>query len=464
MRMTKQKWAWLSIIALFVTVRMALFVLFYLHDGWKTLYAYAQPTPAVLKVLFHEPCDWHPPLYYAFTSALFTLFGNHWAVYAAQILLTFIGIVLAYRIARMYFSENTALASALLLAVEPYTAFHNFTFASDNLFIFLIVAAFYYFFHYLRYGLARGLYLSSVFFGLAALTRPNSLLLVPVLAVLLSLPHAFPYKSRLEWPFLKSTGKSLKSAAIFILLFLAVITPWIARNRIVYGRWTMANIMATNVYFYNIPPLLALTRDTTYDQAFLGLKADAERDLGENVGDQGDCSRFSQEEFGRQLDYFSARSKDYILEEPSSYLKLHLIKSVPYFFQSGLYAIYTNYRNDFSKPDITLLMAKGDIASLFRFIKDSGASALIYLGGTAFWGLASFSILFGLCYSLFRDRRLLPFFMIAAAAVAYDAIVTSPFSIARYRLAFNFLFFIPLCYFVKLAGSLLKRFGSRSRD
>ena len=68
-------------------------------------------------------------------------------------------------------------------------------------------------------------------------------------------------KIRTEDVFLK---KNLKEIVIWLLifnaLFLAVLAPWILRNKIVYDRFSFANLSYTNVYYYNLPPLIAVQK------------------------------------------------------------------------------------------------------------------------------------------------------------------------------------------------------------
>ena len=62
--------------------------------------------PGGVYAKFHEPCDWRPPLYYTFTSALLFLFKTQWSIYASQLFFAFMSLILGYKIIRLFFSEK----------------------------------------------------------------------------------------------------------------------------------------------------------------------------------------------------------------------------------------------------------------------------------------------------------------------------------------------------------------------
>ena len=70
--------------------------------------------------LFHDFCDWRPPLYYTFTSAvLFFYLKVSWLFTCFQLVLAFTSLILGYKIIRLFFSEKTAFWATLIWFIEP---------------------------------------------------------------------------------------------------------------------------------------------------------------------------------------------------------------------------------------------------------------------------------------------------------------------------------------------------------
>jgi 4-amino-4-deoxy-L-arabinose transferase-like glycosyltransferase len=281
--------------------------------GWQNFYNQTQPAAAVFLMKFHEVCDWHPPLYYFLTSVLLFVFKSQWAIYFVQIILAAVTVFLGYKIARLFFSEGIALISAFLLAIEPFWAWHNILLWSENLSIPFTLASFYFFLRFAKSGGRKNIILAAIFAGLDVLTRPNALLLLIFLFFWLIIIFLFRHWLGIEKLFWFNSRQILIAFLIFLSAFFIVLAPWVIRNKIVYGRFTPANILSTNVYFYNLPPFIAMRENISYDDAYRQLQNTAAKNLGENVGDQGDCRKFTKEEFSRQLDFYQSFSEQYIL-------------------------------------------------------------------------------------------------------------------------------------------------------
>ncbi len=447
----KYKW-WIFIAIAFLLVRIFVFDSFWQASlnkgGWQNFYDNAQAAPSVLQAKFHEVCDWHPPLYYVLTSALLVMFKTQWAIYLAQILLTFFGLIISYKIAKLFFSEGIALAAVFLLAIEPYWAWHNFLLVSENLSTPLLLLGLYYLFKFLRYSVWRDIAYSAIFFGLATLTRPNYLLLPFSLSVLLAIIVFFKNRLGLTGQFKLNFRKYLFYFFIFNILFLAVLAPWLIRNQIVYGRLTLANIMSTNIYLYNLPPFIAWQKGISYEAASNMVINQAIEKLGPQAGSFNGCEVLSKAEFNRQLNFYETEAKQYILSNLPSYLVMHSIRAIPFFLQPGYFEMWSAYSGEFNKPDISTLVLKHDWAGIKAFVTDINLKFVVYGLGVIFWGLASLASLIACVYSWRRDRGKFLFFLLSFGIILYNALIISPFVLARYRLPIYILFFIPLVYLI----------------
>jgi 4-amino-4-deoxy-L-arabinose transferase-like glycosyltransferase len=114
-------------------------------------------------------------------------------------------VVLVYDIGRRLYGPRTALAAGLLAAVSPVLVLFDATLISEPLFTMLMLAA-------LSCALARRPALAGVLVGLAALTRPEGLALIPAVALLLA---------------------NRRAALVATLTALACVAPWTIRNAVV---------------------------------------------------------------------------------------------------------------------------------------------------------------------------------------------------------------------------------------
>ncbi len=461
----KYRW-WILIAIAFLAIRIFIFETFWqaslARGGWENFYSAAQAARTTLLGIFHEYCDWHPPLYYTLASVLLRLFHSQWAVYVAQFFLSFLALIFAKKALGLFFSEKIALIAVFLTAVEPYWAWHNILLTSENLSVPLFFISFYFLLRFLKFGSVKNLYWSAVFLGLTTLTRPNSLLLTFALTIILI--SLFLLKTKLKIIFLPdfTLKKLIKALAIFNLIFFAVLFPWMARNKIIYGRFNISNIVYTNIYFYNIPPLLAMTQGISNVQAYRAVKDAADKNLGANVGDQGDCQKFSKAALDRQFDFYQSESKKIITANFLVYAKMHLVRSLPFFIQPGYLDMWFSYGGDSQKPDITNAILRGEFGSIASFFGEMDLRLAIYFLGVIFWGICSLAVLASLLYSFFKDKDKFLFFLISAAILVYSALLTSPFSNTRYRLPFYAIFFVALVYifsklFSKFKTSRLKK-------
>jgi len=108
--------------------------------------------------------------------------------------------------------------------------------------------------------------------------------------------------------------------------------------------------------------------------------------------------------------------------------------------------MWSAYDGNFSKPDFSGLIMSGGWREIFQSLSHIDIKYAAFLLGVALWSLISLSILFALAYSFLRDRKRFMFFLLSFLVIASNALITSPFAVARYRLPLYALFFICLAY------------------
>lgn len=451
-----KKWFWLLLV--FLLIRVILFSSLWAAspNGWENFYAEAQSAPNTLTANWHEPCDWHPPLYYFFTTIFLKLFKTVWVIYFFQIILAWFGAYLIYRIAKTIFSEKVAFAAAAIAALEPYSAWHNFLLTAENLTAIFLLSGIYFVLKYFNKNNTIILVYAALFFGLATLTRLNTLYLPQALSLGILLiyflrnPLKLPYFSNLKLKHLIFT------ILIFNVAYFMVLFPWQLRNKIVYGKYTVANMLFTNVFHYNYPTALFIRDNISYSEAQKVIAIKTEADLGANVGDQGSCNIFTKEELVKQFDYYRNESSKYIKDNFWQYTRMHLVRTAPFFLDSGYLNLIKAYTGVYDKPDITGSLMTGNYQALIIFLKNINFSLFAYLFGLVFWGLCSLLVFGGIVYTYYKDRNKLLFFLLSAGVVIYTALLCSPFVLARYRLPVYFFFLVPLTYIIGEIFKMLK--------
>ena len=440
------------ILVVFAAARLVVFLTFWQASadkgGWRNFYGSAQSALPALAMRFHEICDWHPPLYYFFTSAILYFFHSQWFIYLAQMFLAALTLFIGYKIAHLFFNKKIATAAVFMLAIEPFWAWNNWLLTSENLSTPLLLSGLYYFFRPIKYsGFSfKDIAASAVFLGLATLTRPNTLPLAIFLSVLLLCVFALKDKLKIASLARIDFKKLLIFFAIFNAVFFAVLIPWMIHNKAVYGRFTLANILSTNIYYYNYPTLLAWQKNISQGDAQKIVYEQAGKDLGRNVGDQGNCMAFSKDELNSQFDYYENESKIQVLSDFASYIEMHLFRAIPFFFQPGYSDMVLAYTGQYDKPDITMGILQGNFFAIKNFFSTINFNLVLYMIGVLFWALCSFSAFAACVYSYFKDKEKFLFLFFSLAIILYNALVISPFVLARYRLPVYILFFIPLAY------------------
>jgi len=174
------------------------------------------------------------PLYTFFVAGFLLLkLPLFWIIFVQNIMAGFISVFI-YRIGRLLgFSHGVNLFAAILTALEPASIYWNNLLMSDYLFTFLFVLSCYYFF-------LKRYYIFALILGLATLTRPTSLYFLPLFLFLMIFEDWKIWKSWFHLPW--------RQIVITILIFLAVLFPWLLRNKIVFDTWQLTSASWYNLY------------------------------------------------------------------------------------------------------------------------------------------------------------------------------------------------------------------------
>jgi 4-amino-4-deoxy-L-arabinose transferase-like glycosyltransferase len=172
------------------------------------------------------PDAYHTILFPLFVSALLALHISLFGIALFQDALAAIGVVLAYRCVLSFTkSFKIALVAAALSAIEPMSIYWAGLLMSDVFFSTLLIISLYFLASERPYWAAAAL-------GLATLTRPIGLYMVPpflVMILFLELRKGTHLFNALQITFLSLLVAALMAA------------PWYARNKIVFNTWALSS-------------------------------------------------------------------------------------------------------------------------------------------------------------------------------------------------------------------------------
>lgn len=407
---------------------------------------------------FYEPGGWHPPLYYFFTASVLTVFPYEWIIFLIQDLLVSISAVFVYKIGLIIFSsvnngEKIAFYSAVLFGIEPYLSFETNTLGSDILGLFFFTFFVYFFIKYLvNYEIPfrgfKNIAASSVFLGLATLTRPSTLFMPLVIFFFLFVFWIFTRKYALQ---------ILKHFLIFTAIFLLFIIPWMLVNKASYGEFVFSRLSKVNFYPYNAATFIAAKEKISFGEARARLEEKARQET-KKTGEPLD-------------DYYAREARKIIFSDPVFYIKLHLIKSVPFLIQPGYEIMMHGYGVPYKpdRPDLTLLFMQRNFSAILKFITRIDIATALYLAGLIFWGILNIFLVAAFIksfkynfygtrstveqYSQYRsiekgERLVFLIFLFFILTIVYHALLYGTIAIARYRLPLYFMFFMPAFYVI----------------
>lgn len=165
--------------------------------------------------------------FYTFFVAFFLWFKLpiFWIIVAQNFLAGIIS-VLVYRMGRLlFFSKRIGVVAAVMAAIEPLSIYWNNLLMSDYLFAFFFVLGCYKLFqkNYPVFGLML---------GLATLVRPIGMYFFGILLLAAIIKDVFAWRR----------------IFIAVLLFIIVLLPWMARNKILFDTWQLSSAFWYNLY------------------------------------------------------------------------------------------------------------------------------------------------------------------------------------------------------------------------
>ena len=370
-----------------------------------------------------QPTSYRTPLLPLYFVPFIYLFGfkSIWlAILILDIILSLTPVV-AYYLAKLFVSKISSLIIGLLVALEPLLAYYSNFAEADALMVLLFLISLYCLILFWQTGQRKRLYWSALFLGLLTLAKPIGVYLL-VLFIIFILLKLFFNK--------KEFKKIILQTMLFILIFVAIIFPWLWRNYSVFGVWGLSSVKAHNLYSY-------YTEDIKLDNEEINFSSQ-DRDPVINIKYQNQLIAISLER---------------IKNQPVKYFKRHFLGTARSFFASDFQSFYyTGHQKILPfayNPVHTLNLSEeflsGNYKSILKFVftpKNFG-----YLLRYLLFALFYLIIIYSWLRSFKRDKKIFVIFSFFLILTFYFVFASGLFVDPKYRLPTIPLLLIMFFYF-----------------
>ncbi len=185
---------------------------------------------------FSQPVEfsaWRTPLYPLFLSVAFHVSRNTFFLQSLQVALVVLSLYFFLRLALLLFGELPALIAGLVFALYPPLIFYTAELTTESLFLLLLSAALFVFYQGGEKLSALRAFSLGLLTGLAALCRPNGLMLIPAIGLAI-------------WLTTRSPGQTLRRVIVLGLAVAIVVLPWTYRNYRLYHKFVLISTNGGN--------------------------------------------------------------------------------------------------------------------------------------------------------------------------------------------------------------------------
>jgi 4-amino-4-deoxy-L-arabinose transferase-like glycosyltransferase len=387
----------------------------------------------------YRPNTLRPPVWPFMIAGIAGLFKTYWAVFIFEIILGSLIPVLGVYIARRLFEKRAIwLGTGILLALEPYAVFLSTVFYTETMFTFLFLIFFIFLIRYFETRSIRNLVWMSVFMGLATLVKPT----IQYVPVVLPFIILWSYRGSIN-------RKVFEHIGILIGVFMLIITPWLYRNYVEFGKVGMSAQPAFNLYVYLVPTVLSIDSGTNF-------RTEYESFVKKDGFDENEISLAT-------ADTYKDQALEVILEHKAALVKSVATTFVTFFTHDGMLTFLAyagkTIENRLDKPALAILLENPlKLFSIISSYAQSGAITIILM--RLFWIVVTLFSFVGVWMYL-RREKITPAILSAIFLVAYFALTTSINGLgvnARFRVPVNLFIFAFALY-----GFLVTWNGVRSK-
>jgi|GEM_PF-1686023 len=372
------------------------------------------------------------PVYPLFLAGIYSLFGHKpYAAIIFQLILSSLTCILVYYMGEVFIRRGVGFMAGLLLALGFPTAIYGNLIMPDMLFTFLFLASIYFVLKFHREDKRKYLVYSAILLGASALCR----LVILYFAFAMVLFFIVIYRRNLV--------RALLNYCLYILIFLAAVSPWAIRNYVVYDALSLSITQGGNLLFYNAAYLEAHKRGG-YEHLDV-VREEMQEETDRMFAERGISSPFEKAKIYQEL------AVERILADPGLYAKIHLIGALKIFATPT----FLLPERIFGVPlDESIAMAKGKSLLTEGFFKASRDLASYFLQNWRLLLYLPFLLLYLLVlyffvgYGLYqtgRNKNLGSIFFLFLLIIVYNALIVGQHGAARFR--------IPLMPYIDLIAA-----------
>lgn len=194
------------------------------------------------------------PIYPLVLALVYVLFNSFYPILFLQALLSSCIPLIGMSLMRLFSDKKSSvLVAGLALAIEPHMVFYTIFFTSETIFVPLFCIFIYTFVKWMINQKISYLAIASITLGVATLTRPISIL-IPILCIGCALILYQTHKHK----------NILVHIGIFILIFIATLSPWMIRNKIQFNTFSISTVGWFNVYTRFTTDIMATHNKTDF--------------------------------------------------------------------------------------------------------------------------------------------------------------------------------------------------------
>ncbi len=348
------------------------------------------------------PDAFRTPGYPLFIALCLLIFRSFFSVAVIQNILAGISAVLVYRITRFFVTEKFSLIAALMFALEPSGIYLSNIVLSESVFTFFLVWAVYSVLK--KDGVAWHV---GVLLGCAALIRPIGLIVAGIVIGFL---------------FFK---KQFARGVVVALCCVVALTPWIARNVLVFDTIGLSDVSVRKLFSYDATLFYAYTHRISDAEASDILRAKLAVQTGVTI------STMTLRESSVVRDF----ALGIIREDPTSFAKFYTIKTIPFFITDGF--TDTARKMGFSwgsSPHISKLFLTEGVGGIFRELRNTrGINFTVYGFGVLAWMGICIVMLYGALYVTWQQTHYRWEALFLLSIVIVTAFLTGTVANARLR-------------------------------
>jgi 4-amino-4-deoxy-L-arabinose transferase-like glycosyltransferase len=276
------------------------------------------------------------PVYPFFVAVLLALAGGKlWIIPVAQGLVNSLSAALVFKAGEKLFGTRAGFIAGLCFALDPSALVRTFSLLTESVFTFLFLAAIFFLVQYVRQPSTKALISSAALLGVAALCRPVALYFFVPAAAILFFVNSGPLKIR------------ARNAAIYLAVFALTLSPWLMRNKLIFGAAQLTSIQGINLLLMNAAFLKAAQEHIDYATAEQRLEAEADSLMTRRGITANKISlTYKGKQYGYQLNdprasqVYQELAMQKILASPLLYGRVHLTGIIPSFLDTSVRDFY----------------------------------------------------------------------------------------------------------------------------